>query len=38
MGESFREPVNALGMWALKNLSEIDKARSAYDQEKGKAA
>jgi len=38
MGESFREPITALGMWALNNLSEIDKARSEYDQEKGKAA
>ncbi len=38
MGESFREPVNALGMWALNNLSEIDKARADYDRQNGKAA
>ncbi len=38
MGESFREPVNALGMWALNNLSEIDKARADYDKAHGKAA
>ena len=33
MGESFREPVAALGVWALNNLSEIDKAREQYDAE-----
>lgn len=31
MGQSFREPVNALGQWALENLSGIDAARAAYD-------
>ena len=31
MGESFREPVTALGMWALDNLAEIDAAREDYD-------
>jgi len=31
MGESFREPVNALGNWALENLANIDKARDTYD-------
>jgi len=31
MGESFREPVNALGMWALENLTHIDAARANYD-------
>jgi len=31
MGESFREPVSALGHWALGNLTKIDKARKAYD-------
>ena len=31
MGESFREPVSALGHWALANLSKIDAAREAYD-------
>lgn len=34
MGESFREPVNALGLWALENLTKIDEARSSYDIEK----
>ena len=32
MGESFREPVNALGAWALENLNQIDTAREKYDQ------
>ena len=31
MGKSFREPVNALGEWALKNLNHIDAARASYD-------
>ncbi len=33
LGQSFREPVKALGMWALDNLSTIDRARAAYDAE-----
>ncbi|GAA4642054.1 hypothetical protein GCM10023115_03430 [Pontixanthobacter gangjinensis] len=32
MGESFREPVNALGIWALENLTNIDEARASYDE------
>jgi DNA-binding HxlR family transcriptional regulator len=32
MGESFREPVSALGNWALENLTRIDTAREKYDQ------
>lgn len=31
MGKSFREPVSALGIWALDNLSKIDEARTKYD-------
>ena len=31
MGQSFREPVSALGHWALENLAGIDAARAAYD-------
>jgi len=31
MGNSLREPVNALGSWALKNLEKIDEAREQYD-------
>ncbi len=31
MGRSFREPVSALGYWALDNLDKIDRARQAYD-------
>lgn len=31
LGHSFREPVKALGMWALENLPNIDAARSDYD-------
>ena len=32
MGQSFREPVSALGYWALENLATIDAARDAYDE------
>ncbi|MDD7972275.1 winged helix-turn-helix transcriptional regulator [Roseinatronobacter alkalisoli] len=32
MGQSFREPVSALGYWALENLTKIDAARQAYDK------
>jgi DNA-binding HxlR family transcriptional regulator len=32
MGQSFREPVSALGYWALKNLPWIDAARDIYDK------
>jgi len=31
MGESFREPVSALGHWALENQTKIDAAREKYD-------
>ncbi len=31
MGDSFREPVNALGCWALENLTNIDIARENFD-------
>ncbi|MBX7482719.1 winged helix-turn-helix transcriptional regulator [Qipengyuania qiaonensis] len=31
MGESFREPVSAMGLWALENLPAIDSARRNYD-------
>ncbi|UWR27517.1 helix-turn-helix transcriptional regulator [Sulfitobacter sp. S223] len=31
LGQSFREPVAALGVWALKNLPVIDAARETYD-------
>ena len=27
LGESFREPIRALGLWALENLPQIDAAR-----------
>ncbi|TCL08741.1 HxlR family transcriptional regulator [Shimia isoporae] len=33
LGQSFREPVQALGLWALKNLPNIDAARETYDME-----
>ncbi len=36
LGESFREPVRALAMWGLENLSAIDAARAAYDTEADK--
>jgi len=35
MGQSFSEPVTALGHWALGNLSEIDAAREASDKNAG---
>lgn len=31
LGELFREPVGAMGLWALHNLGNIDAARAAYD-------
>lgn len=31
LGESFREPVRALGLWAIGNLPNIDAARADYD-------
>ena len=31
MGKSFREPVSAIGTWALNNLKKIDEARAKYD-------
>lgn len=30
MGESFQEPVNVLGQWALDNIANIDAAREKY--------
>ena len=36
MGHSFREPISALGHWALGNLNNIDAAREAYDEAAGK--
>lgn len=35
MGESFRQPVSALGHWALDNLAKIDAARNVYDKAAG---
>jgi len=35
MGQSFREPVNTLGHWALANLNKIDAARETYDENIG---
>lgn len=32
MGMSFRDPVSALGHWALENIKNIDRARDAYDR------
>jgi len=32
MGTSFREPVMALGQWALDNLDNIDDARARFDE------
>lgn len=32
MGQSFREPVTALGYWALDNLAAIDRARTSFDK------
>ncbi len=36
MGESFREPVSAIGHWSLNNLAKIDKAREKYDAAAGR--
>ncbi|WP_443070268.1 winged helix-turn-helix transcriptional regulator [Sulfitobacter sp.] len=35
LGDSFREPVAALGAWALDNLPAIDAARETYDAQGG---
>ncbi|KQS76518.1 transcriptional regulator [Rhizobium sp. Leaf384] len=32
LGQSLREPVQALGSWAFENQDQIDRARLAYDQ------
>lgn len=37
LGESFREPVTALGHWALQHRENIDAARQAYDVSAQKA-
>lgn len=31
LGESFKDPVRALGYWALENLPAIDAARETFD-------
>ncbi len=31
LGESFREPVKAMGYWAIENLASIDAARAEFD-------
>jgi len=31
MGQSFQDPVRALGHWALENRATIDTARAAFD-------
>lgn len=31
LGNSFRKPVEAIGLWALENLPNIDDARQRYD-------
>ena len=38
MGKSFREPVSAIGTWALDNLASIDAARLKYDMVAGETA
>ena len=35
LGRSLRQPVQALGLWALDNHAAIDKARERYDGAKG---
>ncbi len=34
LGESFKEPVKAIGLWALDNLPLIDEARLRFDEVK----
>ena len=31
LGQSFQDPVRAMGAWALANLDEIDAARARFD-------
>lgn len=33
LGQSFREPVKALALWALDNLEQINTARTTFDNE-----
>ncbi len=33
LGDSFREPVKAMGYWAIDNLKSIDAARAKFDAE-----
>ncbi|MDP2580994.1 helix-turn-helix domain-containing protein [Shimia thalassica] len=33
LGDSFREPVEALAVWGLGNLKAIDAARAQYDED-----
>lgn len=33
LGQSFREPVKALALWALDNLDQINTARTTFDSE-----
>jgi DNA-binding HxlR family transcriptional regulator len=33
LGQSFREPVKALALWALDNLDQINTARTTFDNE-----
>jgi len=35
LGRSLRQPVQALGLWALDNHAAIDQARERYDGAKG---
>ncbi len=36
LGESFKEPVKAMGHWAMANLPHIDTARAQYDAQTNK--
>lgn len=37
LGHSLRQPVKALGDWALAHIPHIDEAREAFDEKSGEA-
>jgi DNA-binding HxlR family transcriptional regulator len=38
LGHSLKQPVEALGQWALRNMAEIQASRAAFDRREGNKA
>jgi DNA-binding HxlR family transcriptional regulator len=38
LGHSLKQPVDALGQWALLNMEDIQAARTAFDRREGKGS